>query len=233
MKCVKCGNDITQKDLYCPACGTINLKNKENEVIASMANNKDYQYDEENTLTKKIIRKLDNCKALFIIINIILFLISFPLFKYGFDIGDRYNLLLLVFSLLFDTYVLSLEIILKKAGLSWWGIFIPLYNLYLLFKLIFGNGYLSIISIIPLLVFWYAYDFLSYAPELSGITIFLELGSMVAIVIEFMVIFFMIGKRFGRSGIITMLFSFVIIPSIAFNKKYTYDNYYTSNSYLD
>ncbi len=233
MKCVKCGNDITENDLYCPVCGTINIKNKENEVIASMANNKDYQYDEENTLIKKIIRKLDNCKALFIIINIILFLISFPLFKYGFDIGDRYNLLLLVFSLLFDTYALSLEVILKKAGLSWWGIFIPLYNLYLLFKLIFGNGYLSIISIIPLLIFWYAYDFLSYAPGLSGITTFLELGSMAAIIIEFMVIFFMIGKRFGRSGIITMLFSYVIIPSIAFNKKYTYDNYYTSNSYLD
>lgn len=233
MKCVKCGNDITYKDLYCPVCGTINLKNKENKIIDNMANNKDYQYDEENTFIKKIIRKLDNCKALFIIINIILFLVSFPLFKYGFDIGDRYNLLLLVFTLLFDTYVLSLEIILKKAGLSWWGIFIPLYNFYLLFKLIFGNGYLFIISIIPLLVFWYAYDFLSFIPPLVDITTFLELGSMAAIVIEFMVIFFMIGKRFGRSGIITMLFSFVIIPSIAFNKKYTYDNYYISNSYLD
>lgn len=233
MKCVKCGNDITQQDLYCPVCGTINLKNKENKIIASMANNKDYQYDEENTLIKKIIRKLDNCKALFIIINVILFLVSFPLFKYGFDIGDRYNILLLVFSLMFDTYVLSLEVILKKSGLSWWGIFIPLYNFYLLFKLIFGNGYLFIISIIPLLVFWYAYDFLSFVPPLVDITTFLKLGSMAAIVIEFMVIFFMIGKRFGRSGIITMLFSYVIIPSIAFNKKYTYDNYYIDNSYLD
>lgn len=226
MKCVKCGKEITKYDAYCNNCGTINLNCDKNKVLQDMLEDKNYQYEVNNLWHNKLSRFLDNSKQLFVLLNLISFIISFPVFKYVFDIGNRYNLLLLVFVLMLNFYRLCIQFILKKAKMHWWGMFIPGYDIYLMFKLSFGNGYLFILMLFPMMVFFVSVDLLSSAAGLGILVFVLEMGSLIIILIEMLVLLFMIGRRFGRSGIITVLFFYVIIPSIAFNKKYVYDDKY-------
>ena len=49
-----------------------------------------------------------------------------------------------------------------------------------------------------------------------------NITSLISIIIPF-VLLFKLGKAFGRSGILTLLFAFIIIPTTALSKNYQYE----------
>ncbi len=53
----------------------------------------------------------------------------------------------LVFFLL---YVIAAWRIFSKGGCPGWGIFVPIYNVYCLFRLLFGKGWLFLLLLVPL-----------------------------------------------------------------------------------
>ena len=102
-----------------------------------------------------------------------------------------------IFMVLFVILMLfSMAKIYKKANQPAWGAFIPVYNLFVLSEMVFGIGWLFVLEFLPY-----------YLGYIFGL-----------------VSFFMLGKKFNTSGILTMLFPFIMIPVIAFNNKYQYKN---------
>lgn len=221
MNCTKCGKPLNKEDVYCFSCGTININNPKNKIIKDMVEDKNYQYDDKNTWYVKMNNFFNNSIWIFVIINVIGVLLSIPIFKYIFS--SSYNVFFWDFIIIFNFYKFCIELLLKKANLPWWGLFIPIYDVYLLFRLAFGNGLSFIVLLIPFFLFMMADVFMfSFSSALVALGGVLNVIALVLCFIISLVVLFWIGKRFGRSGIITVLFFYVIIPSIAFNKNYKY-----------
>ena len=92
--------------------------------------------------------------------------------------------------------IVSMAKIYKKAGQPFWGAFVPFYNLFVFSEMVFGIGWLFVLEFLPY-----------YLGYIFGL-----------------VSFFMLGKKFNTSGILTMIFPFIMLPIIAFNNKYQYKN---------
>ncbi len=224
MKCVRCNNELKESDLYCDRCGTLVLDNPKNKIIKELALE---TYNEENkkpSKIEKIFKWLEENKFFFIISNIVVYII--------FVIWARYNLFgksfslwnVLFFSGIFYFYIICFEMLFKKAGINWCGIFVPIYNFYIIFKLAFQNGFWSFILIFPFLGSLFS-EVLMLVPGLGLVAYVLSLASILLIIF---VILFKIGRRFNTSGIITMLFPLIIIPILAFDSNYKHESLNTN-----
>lgn len=68
------------------------------------------------------------------------------------------NLFALLFSGVYLLVILAIAVltliayckIFAKAGEPWWGGIVPFYNMYLLFKIAWGNGWLFLLTIVPI-----------------------------------------------------------------------------------
>lgn len=203
MKCTKCNNEYENFYTNCPKCGCINSMYIQN--ISQNVND----LPSNNVLKKNTIEII-----LFVFLNII----SFAFLVFLFMKRSNLNLIFsIIFSVILEFYFICLQFLLKRAYLPWWCIFIPFVNSWLLCKLAFKNGSLSLIPIV--LFFLSLLSF--YLNVALFYFIFVRLLTICVILYPPFFLFFL-GKSFGRSGILTLLFSFVIIPTIAFSKKYKY-----------
>ena len=214
MNCVKCGAEMKENFRCCLRCGALNPYHPDNQSTLAFLNNKDVK-----ELAKK--PEVDNnafapelsplSKILFLIVNLCGFCFSFLCFSLiGIEMGIN-----LIVTTIFYFYFVCYQLLFVKAYLPWWGIFIPVYNIYLINKLSFGTGWFFLIPFIPLV--------LLIAASILRVVFLIKLALNAQYIISLLYspfLLFFLGKRFGRSGILTILLGFIIIPVIAFSSKY-------------
>ena len=242
MKCLNCGQEIDVHDIYCNYCGHINKgenQNNINEQNNNVSNNNniinnnvnnninEQNINNQNEVSEPIIRNnnktyvqqnqihnLINQEPItvgykynliaFLIVNILLYITIVGSASYSLYINNNKEaaLNIMIALSIFYFYVICFETILIKADMPWWIIFIPIANIYALYKISFGPGG-AILAIILIAISTYIIP--------------------VLLLIIDVIYLFVLGKRFGRSGLLTLLLSFVVIPTIAFSSKYQYE----------
>ena len=83
-----------------------------------------------------------------------------------------------------------MECIYIKANKPWWSLYVPFYGNYVFFDITLDNGWLFLLIFVPILG-----------------------------VIVTLISFYELGKLFSKSGWLTLLFPFVMIPIIGFDKN--------------
>ena len=106
-----------------------------------------------------------------------------------------YLALIIIFLTFFNYSFIGFQLCFMKANLPWWSVFIPFYNLYNWFLLTFKNGWLFLIIFIPII----GQMFLLFS-------------------------YFNFGKKFDRSGIISVLFFPLVVGNIGFDISSLYED---------
>lgn len=218
MICKKCGKEMDPSWRCCLSCGELNYNHPANQDgnIEVLSLDDD---EPKNNIAQNITLYSVN------FVLYILSLIGLSVIKVNsdinFDIINSFGYKFIICTISYF-YLFCYQLLLKKANLNWWGIFIPIYNLYLIFKLAYGNGWHFLtLFISPILIFISSYVTVKYDFMYGRYIIYLAglLSTIISLALTANV-----GTRFGRNGIITILFAFIVIPMIAFNKKYKYYN---------
>lgn len=213
MKCPKCGKEMDPSWRCCLACGALNESNPANSSNDSI---------ETLTLDDDVDNKDLSSNMTMYSVNFVLYIISLIallVIKFNNVILDSFIYKFLIVTPSFF-YLLCYQILLKKANLKWWGIFIPVYNLYLIFKMAYGNGWHFLtLFIAPILIVAGTYFGLTYD---INITKYVNIVASIISIIVSISLISNIGSKFGKSGILTVLFTPIMIPYIAFSKKTRY-----------
>lgn len=218
MKCFKCGSEIKEEWRCCYTCGALNVDNVENQnmmvdpdEIGSIAINQIVRMQEE----KKSFNE-----RIFLIVNTIIFFFGFIA---SFFTGPIVLIVLPIYVVSYF-YLICIQRLLIKAKLPWWGIFIPIYDFYLICKLAFGNSNVFKLLVLMLVIYIGLTIYITNYPnglDIKLINIVFLLYTILVGLIS-LSIPFGIGRSFNHSGIITLIFAPIIIPILAFSKKYTY-----------
>ncbi len=229
MKCSKCGNEMLETDKWCKKCGFTNPYYKENPSTNPYLTVTDSKVPVGNqTKIEPIKKEKKDHLIIFLAVNIVMFfayLYSFTFIKYLPEqyqsiIGEKTSLLFPSF-LISYFYCICFELLLKKADLPWWGMFIPGYNIYLLFQLAFGSGSMFFwVGILGVMSLCSRELLVEGGMELLYTAIVWV--TLLAIGLTLLLLPFSLGKRFHQIGILTFLFSFIMIPIMAFSKKIQY-----------
>lgn len=221
--CFKCGNELDNNYRCCMSCGAINPNHPDNKQTVEFLKNKG-NINVNVTNNTNVVTNAPNNEVvvkdnsvfsitLFAIVNCVGFVILL-LFLLTKNNDITYNLIM---SSIIYFYFVCFQLLLRKADLPWWGIFIPIYNLYLINKLAFGNGWSFIILFAPLILL-----IICALLNLLGLLAFITKLWLIILYFYPIVFTFCLGKRFGRSGILTLILAFIIIPSMALSNKYQY-----------
>lgn len=209
--CGRCGSEMKKDARYCMKCGNLNYAHQDNAFMKQYAINDIKQGNyisgmetaKNNGLEvpKEIVnRPYTAC----LITNIILYLIPVLLIIILLLlVKDQVTINALgIFIFIFVYAILFVESygyqrVLIKAGQPWWSYFVPIYNFYVFFKVTFGNGWIFLVNFIPIVGF--IFDFVA---------------------------FYKLGKRFYKSGWLTLFFPFIMIPLIGFDSssEYTFND---------
>lgn len=213
MICPKCGKEMDPSWRCCLACGALNESNKANSSNDSI---------ETLSLDDDINNGDLSSNMTMYSVNFVLYIISFIallVVKFNNEILDSFIYKFLIITPSYF-YLLCYQILFKKAKLKWWGIFIPIYNLYLMFKMAYGNGWHFLtLFIAPVLMVAGTYFGLTYD---INITKYVNIAAAIISSIVSISLISNIGSKFGKSGILTVLFTPIMIPYIAFSKKTKY-----------
>lgn len=218
MKCSKCGEEINPEWRCCLSCGALN----ENHPANQDKNIEILSLDDE-TPKDSLARNITLYSVNFVvfILGLIGLLVIQNSVNLSPEISDHFGYVFILWIITYF-YFYCYQLLLKKANLNWWGLFIPIYNLYLMFKLAYGNGWHFLTLLIPpILIFASSYFAFKYNFAYSKYIIYFAeiLSTIISLSLTAN-----IGTKFGRNGLITILFSIVVIPTIAFSKKYKYFN---------
>lgn len=245
MVCQKCGNEYDDNLRCCFKCGTLNPNNSDNiknKATKSMLHTQQKELNKYKSNSffnsysfynkkqgKRQVSFLNNI-PLYILVNIIVFTISLigygNLLKYiNIDIN---SFSFFFYSLIIMCYLICFQFIFDKANRTWWTVFIPIYNLGVFFKITFDDIKLLFITIV-----------LPFVPKISIIVFkYLNIESLVSntflpsiyivcnsfLILIYILSMFNFSKKFKSNSFLTVIFGFVMIPFIAFQRKYTYDN---------
>ena len=210
--CSKCGSDMKKESRYCMKCGNLNYLHPDNESMKQYAwqNIKQGHFisganlDNNQPLSMNSSKSISNahpyraCLITNIILHILPVIGVCILFyvtysKVGLNVPIG---TLIVFAITMGISFLfnySMQAIYIKADEPWWGYYVPFYNNYLLFKIAMGNGLLFLTLIVPIVGF-----------------------------VFFLIVLYNLGKKFYKSGLLTMFFPCIMIPIIALDKNTEY-----------
>ncbi len=198
--CTRCGSPMKSDARYCMKCGNLNYDHPDNKNMVSYATDEGKQvYEIGSGLSLNNKKVLENSfeqatntgsEKVFLFINLLWLIFSYGLILFtGFTLVISFKNVFYLFVLLslLNIYVISFEIIFMKANQRWWLVFVPIYNLVILSKIVFDRGWLTILFFVP-----------------------------VVNVLYLLAIFYKLGKLFDKSPIFTMLLSLIYLPVIAF-----------------
>lgn len=213
MVCPRCGAKLDSKQRYCMKCGALNYEHPDNQKMKQYITqqelddaNQEYQKnvkDPAQTIeiggkvfsdvpeASKKTTYVDTRTMLVLLLVITICLAAFFYFLFPYSLTMTTCLCLLFFVLGF--IILTDISLYMKGGYSGFTPFIPFYGQYAYFDIVFGKGWLFLISLIPIVGTFYS------------------LYSL-----------YKLGKAFGKSGIVTLLFPFIILPIIAFSDRSVY-----------
>lgn len=213
MICPRCGAMLNPEQRYCMKCGALNYEHPDNQKMKQYITeqeleqaNQEYQkvangsnqtieiagkvYSDTPVIDKKTMYvDTRTMLSLLLIFTICLGAIYYFIFPYSI----RMTLVLcLVFFALGLCFITNMAVYMK-GGYSGFSLFVPFYSLYAFCDVALGNGWLFLITLIPIV----GVVFLLYA-------------------------FYKLGKFFGKSGWLTLFFPFIMLPVIAFSDKAIY-----------
>ncbi|MBQ3511064.1 MAG: hypothetical protein IJA30_02060 [Bacilli bacterium] len=205
--CPKCGSEMKKESRYCMKCGQLNYAHPENESMKQYAWESIKQghfisganVDNKQPLTMGNVSSVSEvnpfkpCLITNIVLHVLL-LVGLLVISGNFEAiaTGLYIASALGVGIGFLLNY-STQAMFIKAGEPWWGYFVPFYNTYLMFKVGFGNGWYFLMMLIP----------------------------VVGLVLPF-VLLYQIGKKFYKSGWLTLFFPYVMIPIIALDKNCEY-----------
>lgn len=211
--CSKCGSEIKKESRYCMKCGQLNYSHPDNESMkqyawqsikqghfisgANSSDNAPLSMDGGRMATKSDPTGL--CLIVNIFLHLLLAVISYSItnkiiMSTG-TVDSTANLILPIFGYFLILFLANFTIqkIFIKAEEPWWGYFIPFYNIYIMFKISMGSGWLFLLLLIPVV------------------------GAVVSCISTYK-----LGKKFYKNGWLTLFFPFIMLPIIAFDKKAEY-----------
>lgn len=212
MVCSRCGAPLEDNQRYCMKCGALNYNHPDNQKMKNYITDKEIEKSnieyqersyEDQTETiefagRKYTRNINNkksyvdSKAAFGLL--LLITIGFGLLLY---FKFYYSLLMLgilcLIYFIISFYVIVNSCVYMKGGYSGFTPIIPFYNQYAYFDMAVGHGWHFIFLIIPI----FGQIYFLYAT-------------------------YKLGKKFGRSGWLTLLFPFIVFPIIAFSELTIY-----------
>ena len=203
--CSKCGNEMKKESRYCMKCGNLNYAHPENESMKQYAWQSIKQghfisganLDDKQHLTMTNSSSVSNAHPYrgCVIGNTIIFAICVILTLLGvknyLNVGIILGVVLGYGFLFFE--VCSLGIMFIKADEPWWGLYVPLYGSFLMFKIALGSGWLMFLTAIPVV------------------------GTIASLLMQYN-----LGKKYYKSGWLTLFFPFIMFPIIAFDKNSEY-----------
>ena len=205
--CNKCGKILDTNLPNCKYCGEVNLRYKGTRKIEINSNIK-------LDIFTKIKQKFSTLSLiLMIVINIILF-ITLCILNTNINTSLTNNIIAYIIIAILYFYFICFELIFLKANYPWYVIFIPLYNFYAYFELCTKKGLLCFLLIIPYIFFLIG--------NISYNIIFITFSISLLIALNKILMFFL-AKRFKIHELFGMLLFPIMIPLIAFNNKYTYN----------
>lgn len=214
--CPRCGEKMHRNQRNCLKCGQLNYENPNNEYM------KKYETDNSSLNNTYVIGQgtfkfsngvtsgyrpneilanntgnLTGC----VIFNILFYLFGLLGIYVLFIIFGVSNILfnntflftVMGYSIVF-ILIYSQELLFIKADKPWWGALIPFYNQYLMFEIVFGKGYLFLLTFIPIV------------------------GQ-----IMMLILFYRLGKVFNKNSILTLIFNVFSIPFISFSSTTSYN----------
>lgn len=210
--CSRCGSEMKNTSRCCMKCGNINPDHPSNKNVVKYF--KDDQSDnigfnKGNYINSTDYISVSNLKSLILnlkvcfFFNIILFILTMIFFVglYYSEYGNFSEILssniwiILIIVPLFFIYSYAYQLLFVKMGYSWWKSFIPIYNFMLISKRLFNNELLGLLTLVPFV------------------------GQIFIIVIMYR-----LATKFGRSGLLMILFPYVMIPIISYSED-SYENY--------
>ena len=252
MECRKCGKEIEDKILICPACGAVQKVEKKgphynyaNDIAkAAVTKITDNLYDEkyERAKRKNVNKELLKNRA-FMIVNI-LYTILLPLLIY--IIFRKIRLALILFEICVPFWIISVtsyEFMFNKAGKKWYMGLIPIARLVTLLQIRNDQRLKDQLEKCePVVLVWLLLAFFHYAGG-GGIGGLVTIGYMVlcALIYTFgLYIWYRINvlkelaARFNKGSrknmIKTILFPFIMIMLYGYLNKYKYTK--LNDSYL-
>lgn len=206
MICPKCGKEMDSSWRCCLACGALNENNLANNLNNSKV-----------SLSSNITMYSVNF-VLYIIILIALLVIRFSnnildsfIFKFG--------IITVIYFYFFCT-----QLLLEKAHIDWWKAFIPIYNIFLIFKIAYGNGWHFLTLFVGPVV--YIVGMYLNLKQNINIVNYTNIVSIIILFVIFLALVSNVGHKFGKNSILTVIFLPIVIPYIAFSKKTNYyENY--------
>ena len=193
-------------------------ENKLNSDLIKIANSYEDEKDEYD-ISFKNNKFMYITNIIILLLAIIICIILYT--KYGYN-KKYYMVLALFFIIAF--YIFCFELLFKKSYLPWYGIFIPIYNLYLMFWLAYGFVGSSIKFLTTILITEMTILISMYSLFFRNIiTVIVIISSITINVIIYILLMINIANRFKQKKILTVLFPSIIIPFIALNKSIRYD----------
>ena len=209
--CSRCGSEMKSNSRYCMKCGNLNVDHPDNKGMVKYVKNNsgDYSYSSGEKFIKNsdhngdinLVSLRKSFKSCFIF-NTIFYLLSLlsTFFIYYNCLGNidvvfnsSISYTVIVISMLY-IYIFAYELLFVKLGFSWWEALVPIYNVILLSKRVFNNNYIGLLILVPFI------------------------GQIFSLVL-----IYKMGVKFGKSGILTLLFPVIMILIISFGEA-LFDN---------
>ena len=214
MVCPRCGAELNPKQRYCMKCGALNYEHPDNQKMRNYITEQEFEQANEEyqkaangpartieiagkvyadvPVADKKTTYVDTrvMVGLLFIFTLCLGTIYYFAFPYSFNMV--FGLCFLFFIWVF--VILTNISIYMKGGYSAFASFLPFYGQYAYFDIVLGNGWLFLITLIPIVGFVYAL----YATYKTG-------------------------KVFGKSGWLTLFFPFIMLPVIDFSDNAIYN----------
>ena len=210
--CPKCGSEMKKDSRYCMKCGQLNYAHPDNESMKQYAwqSIKEGNYVSGANMNNKQPLTMGNNKSesisnsnpfkVCLITNISLhvaYIVLMLILLCLLGGSDQITVGLIIGAVIGNgiscLFSNSVQAMFIKAGQPWWGYFVPFYNIYIFFQIAYGSGWLMLLLPVPIIGEIYA-----------------------------LLLFYNLGKKFYKSGWLTLFFPYVMIPIIGLDKKTEY-----------
>lgn len=211
--CPHCGFKANPNNKMCLHCGKLlGATNQVNEVTTNGINQGGIIYDAPANVTQKPIYITNIVLGIIGIIAIFLCSSLLP-------VGAATLLMVSIPSLLVGIfYSMCIQILLFKANLPWWGYFVPIYNVFLISKLMTKRYTFILYSLVPSITILILNTFLA-----KIILLFFVGISGIYMLVLSIVMLSSLARRFGRSRLGMVLLPFIFIPWTALSSYYECD----------
>lgn len=195
--CDKCGTYYPSSQRYCMKCGALNYSHPDNQTMKQYINydvvNHSYVENFNSKLSHDSLDPTVRTKRNILITNIILHLLV-PGLLTGLVVAGVVAIPFIYLAIMFGIFGLvfvfnySMCLLYDRAGEVWWSHFVPIYGGVIYFKVSMFSAWYFLLACVPVI------------------------GLIVCLIS-----LYKFGTRYGKNGWLTLLFSLIMIPYMAFS----------------